>query len=120
MDAQLPSNAVDDLGPNDILIWTNENGSGCGDQRSSQGPDGFPSRPERFQPAGVCGNFDRLCPQPDGRDLGLPDMRAWWLAFQDADRSFYVFVGMGKQAFSDAARAQLAWDVLDSLRFLPR
>jgi len=27
---------------------------------------------------------------------------------------------MGEGAFEDPARAQLAWDVLDSLRFLPR
>jgi hypothetical protein len=31
-----------------------------------------------------------------------------------------VFVGMGEQAYANPARARLAWDVLNSLRFLPR
>ena len=31
-----------------------------------------------------------------------------------------MFVGMGEQAYANPARARLAWDVLNSLRFLPR
>jgi len=119
MDAQLPSHAVEDLGPDDILIWLNENGSACGDTRTSGGPSGFPRRPDRLEPSSICGDFDRLCPEPGGREH-VPGIRSWWMAFRDGGRSFYVFVGMGEDAFADPARAQQAWDVLDSLRFLPR
>lgn len=118
MDAQLPSNAVEDLGPNDILIWVNDSGSACGGERTSGNGSGFPERPDRFGPVNVCGDFDRLYPS-DGSDQ-VPGIRGWWIAFEDAGRGFYVFVGMGEQAYADEARAQLAWDVLDSLRFLPR
>jgi hypothetical protein len=31
-----------------------------------------------------------------------------------------VFVGMGEKAYGDPERSQLAWGILDSLRFLPR
>lgn len=109
-DFQLPSNAIADLGPNDILIWINESGDA----------KGFPPRPQRFEPSTPCEDWTKLCPEPDGRAFGIPGIRGWWLGFGDAERGFYAFVGMGEQAFSDPARAQLAWDVLDSLQFLPR
>jgi hypothetical protein len=118
IDAQLPSKAVEDLGPNDILIWVNDAGSACGGKRTSDDGSGFPERPERFTPSAPCENWTRLCPT-DGRDL-VPGIRGWWIGFQDAGRGFYVFVGMGEQAFEDPERAQLAWDVVDSLRFSPR
>lgn len=117
-DFQLPSRAVQDLGANDILIWVNENGSACGGPRDSAGPSGFPDRPARFGPVRVCGDFDLLCPS-DGQNL-VPGIRSWWIAFSDSGRSFYVFVGMGEDAYADPERQQQAWDVLDSLQFLPR
>jgi hypothetical protein len=120
IDAQLPSNAVDDLGPNEILIWVNDSGNACGGTRESGSGEGFPARPDHFQPASVCAAWTRLCPEPEGRELGIPGIRAWWLGFRDEGRGFYAFVGMGERVFADPARAQLAWDVLDSLRFLPR
>jgi hypothetical protein len=120
IDAQLPSNAVDDLGPNDILIWVNDGGNACGAQRTSGDGSGFPERPERFGPSEPCESWTRLCLEPDGHRLGLTGIRAWWLGFADAGRGFYVFVGMGEKAYDDDVRAQLAWDVLDSFRFLPR
>jgi hypothetical protein len=66
-----------------------------------------------------------VCPEPQGDwmrdfDQPIPGIHGCWLGFHDAGRQFYVFVGMGERAYSDPARAQLAWDVLDSLRFLPR
>jgi hypothetical protein len=118
MDAQLPSNAVEDLGPNDILIWVLDSGSACGGERTSGDGSGFPERPDRFGPVNVCDDFDRLCPS-DGKDQ-VPGIRGWWIGFEDSGRAFYVFVGMGEEAYADPARAQLVWDVLDSLRFLPR
>jgi hypothetical protein len=115
IDFQLPSNAVEDLGPADILIWLNGAGEG----------NGMPARPSAFEPSTPCENWSRLCSEPRGDwmrgfDQPIPGIHGWWLGFHDAGRQFYVFVGMGEQAYSDPARAQLAWDVLDSLRFLPR
>lgn len=115
VDFQLPSNAIDDLGPGDVLIWLNE---------TDVTDDAFDERPARFEPSGPCGGQDwsRLCPEPTGRTsrLTIPGIRAWWIGFVDQGRGFYVFVGMGEQAFQDPAKARLAWDVLDSLHFLPR
>jgi hypothetical protein len=115
IDFQLPSNAVEDLGPNDILIWLNDAGEG----------NGMPERPAAFVPSTPCENWTRLCPEPKGDwmrgfDQPIPGIHGWWLGFHDAGRRFYVFVGMGEQAYADPARAQLPWDVLDSLRFLPK
>jgi len=122
MDAQLPSHAVEDLGTSDILIWLNDAGSACGGVRRSDG--GGPERPEHFEPSEPCEGWTQFCPEPTGGRLegtpGLQRIRGWWLGFDDTGRGFYVFVGMGEGAFEDPARAQLAWDVLDSLRFLPR
>ena len=38
----------------------------------------------------------------------------------DFDGTLAPIVDDPEQAYADPARAQLAWDVLDSLRFLPR
>jgi hypothetical protein len=112
-DFQLPSHAIEDLGPNDILIWVSEAGDAAG----------FVERPAHFEPSGPCGGDDwsRLCPEPSGRTLRLTiaGVHAWWLGFADGGRGFYVFVGMGGQAYADPVRAQTPWDVLDSLRFDP-
>jgi hypothetical protein len=114
VDFQLPSHAVEDLGPDDMLIWVSESGD----------PRGFADRPARFEPSEPCGGDDwtRLCPEPTGDTirLNVPGIHAWWIGFKDQGRGFYAFVGMGGEAFADPARAQQAWDVLDSLRFLPR
>ncbi len=115
IDFQLPSNAVEDLGPNDILIWLNDAGEG----------NGMPARPSAFEPSTPCEKWSRLCLEPKGDwtrgfDKPIPGVHGWWLGFHDSGRQFYVFVGMGEQVYADPARAQLAWDVLDSLRFLPR
>jgi hypothetical protein len=120
IDAQLPSKAVEDMGPNDILIWVNDSGNSCGGERTSGDGSGFPERPEHLAPSEPCENWTQLCAEPNGDRLDLDGVRAWWLGFADAGRGFYAFVGMGVQAYADDARAQLAWDVLDSLRFLPR
>jgi hypothetical protein len=111
-DFQLPSNAIDDLGPNDMLIWINEAGSGSG----------FPSRPDRFEPSTPCEGWNKLCPEPTGTEVWSgfdhpPDVRGWWLGFNDTGRGFYVFVGMGEKAFADPDRAPQAWAILDSLTF---
>ena len=112
-DAQVPSNAIEDLGPNDVFIWLLD----AGDDES------FPPRPGGFEPSEPCqgDDWDQLCPEPEGRGpLDIEGIRSWWLGFHDAGRGFYVFVGMGEDVYADPARAAQAWDVLDSLRFLPR
>lgn len=108
-DGQVPSNAMDDLGPDDAFIWVNE----AGDGRT------MPPRPDRIEALTICGDGE-ICDEPTGRVLGIPDVRAWWLYFQDAGRGIYVFVAMGEDAFQDPARAQEIWDVVDSLVFQPR
>jgi hypothetical protein len=112
IDAQVPSHAIEDLGPDDIFIWVNDGGD--------DGP-GFPERPGTLSPSRLCGhNFASLCPDPEGRTLDISGIRAWWLRFGDSGRGIYVFVGIGERAYQDPARAQLAWDVVNSLIFLPR
>jgi hypothetical protein len=112
-DFQLPSHALEDLGPDDILIWVNEAGDASG----------FAERPARFEPSQPCGGDDwtRLCPEPGGRSqwLTIAGVHAWWLGFADAGRGFYVFVGMGARAYADPMRAQTPWEILDSLSFDP-
>jgi hypothetical protein len=107
-DQLMPRTAVEDVGPNDIFIWVLEDPDG----------NGYPARPKTFEPAAICGGAEegyRICPEPTGRGLGLPGMRAWSLAFQDAGRSIRVSVAMGEATFADPSRAELAWAVLDSL-----
>jgi hypothetical protein len=109
-DGQVPSNAIDDLGPDDVFIWVNDGGEG----------DGFPPRPDSLDHAALCGGAELLCRDLEGRDLGIPDVRAWWFYFEDHGRGIYVFVAMGEDAFQDPARSQAAWDVVNSLGFMPR
>jgi hypothetical protein len=103
IDGQVPSNAMDDLGPNDLFIWVNE---------SVPGGDG--QRPAQFSPESICPS-DPDCVQ--GRSLGIEGARAWWYYFADHGREVYVFVAMGEDAYDNRGRSQQAWQVLDSLRF---
>jgi hypothetical protein len=107
-DGQVPSNAVDGLGPNDMFIWVSDR---FGADAS------YPQRPISFSPEAICSSRETVCEQ--GRALGIEGIRSWWYYFRDGDRGLYVFVGMGERAFDDPARAQQAWDVLDSLTFEP-
>ena len=110
-DGQVPSNAMDDLGPSDAFIWVNDGGSA--DAR-------VPERPIPARPATVCDTGRELCPDPEGRSLGIDGVRAWWLYFEDHGRLLYVFVAMGEDRFQDPVRAQEVWDVLDTLLVEPR
>jgi hypothetical protein len=104
IDGQVPSNAMDDLGPNDLFIWVNE---------SMPGGDG--QRPVQFSPKSICP--DKNC--VEGRSLGIEGARAWWYYFADHGREVYVFVAMGEDAYTDPSRADQAWEILDSLTFDP-
>ena len=109
-DFQLPSHAIDDLGPDDMLIWVSAAGTGSG----------FPPRPERFEPSEPCEGWSRLCPEADGLGLVPVDgVHGWWLGFSDGGRGFYVFVGMGDEAFKHPQLARQPWDILDTLAVDP-
>jgi hypothetical protein len=110
-DGQVPSHAMEDLGPSDAFIWVNDGGS-VGDRP--------PERPVPFGPATVCGVGRDLCPDPEGRSLGIGGVRAWWIYFEDQGRLIYVFVAMGEDAFPDPALAAAPWAILDSLVLEPR
>jgi hypothetical protein len=110
-DGQVPSNAMDDLGPADAFIWVNDGGSA--DAR-------VPERPVASGPVTVCGTGRALCPDPEGRSLGIDGVRAWWTYFGDHGRLLYVFVAMGEDRFQDPVEAQEVWDVLDTLIVEPR
>jgi hypothetical protein len=111
IDAQVPSHAMEDLGPDDAFIWVNDGG---------EGGDDLPVRPVPFEPAAVCGAGPDLCPEPDGRRLGIEGVHAWWLYFQDQGRLIYVFVAVGEEAFQDPTLARAPWTILDSLVLEPR
>src|SRR4029453_15177664 len=106
IDAQVPSKALADLGPNDMFIWVPER----------DGADAsYPPRPASFSPEAICSGYAD-CEQ--GRALGLQGIRAWWYYFRDGDHGVYVFVGMGETVYQDQARSHEAWEILDSLRFV--
>ncbi|HYJ61662.1 MAG TPA: hypothetical protein VE032_09395 [Actinomycetota bacterium] len=109
-DGQVPSNAMDDLGPDDAFIWVNDGGDGG---------DRLPARPSVFGPMMVCVDGSALCPDPEGRALGIQGVRAWWMYFGDGGRTVYVFVAMGEERFRDPGGSRAVWDVLDSLRIEP-
>ena len=106
LDAELPS-ALDQLGPEDVFITSQEYEGVIGDV----GP-----RPPTFSPETVCFDGPRCT---DGLALGFEGMRAWWFTFQDAasGRTFSALVAMGEAAFVDPARNDAAWEILDSLEF---
>jgi hypothetical protein len=111
IDAQVPSHAVEDMGPSDIFVWLNERTPP--DKRQ-------PDRPSEFSPEALCQSGSPAGGSRDcvpGLAQGIEGIRAWWTSFQDNGRGFYLFVGMGEQAYTDPARQQQAWDVLDSLSF---
>jgi hypothetical protein len=113
IDAQVPSHAVEDMGPSDVFIWLNE--------RTPAGR-GLPDRPTAFSPEALCQSGSPAGGSPGcvpGLAQGIEGIRAWWTYFQDNGRGFYLFVGMGEQAYQDPARQQQAWDVLNSLSFDP-
>jgi hypothetical protein len=107
-DGQVPSNAVDDMGPDDVFIWVNDRaGPGLGD---------YPPRPRPFSPGTICPD-DLACIEGRGQDI--EGIRAWWTYFGEEGRGVYVFVGMGEQAYANPETLRQAWAVLDSLRLGP-
>jgi hypothetical protein len=107
IDAYLPGDALADLGASDVFVTVQESGAG---------PGGFPSRPEVFEPADArlavedlpaCDPYPRL------------PIRGWWFAFEDQGRGLYAFLALGPDVATGGERWQMAWEVLNSLRFDP-
>lgn len=103
---QLPSSALEDLGPGDALVTLLERGA---DPHSSW-PD-FPARPAHFGPTPGDTNSDASACAPGGRFI------SHWFNFSDAGRHFHVLVAFGPQA--TAATREQAWSILDGLRVDP-
>jgi hypothetical protein len=93
-----PVNAVDDLGPEDSLVWIAEVSPG----------EGFPPRPDTFA------GHDAT--QHVGEQFCLPvsarAFRQWIFPFTQGGRSFYLYVGVGDRI--TAARRAEAWRLADS------
>jgi hypothetical protein len=107
IDAYLPGDALADLGARDVFVTVQESGAG---------PGGFPSRPEVFEPVDArlavedlpaCDPYPRL------------PIRGWWFAFEDQGRGLYAFLALGPDVATGGDRWQMAWEVLNSLRFDP-
>ena len=104
--AQMPSSALEDLGPGDALVTLLERGA----DSHSTWPD-FPQRPTHFEPTPGDPNSDAPACAPSGRFI------SHWFNFSDSGRHFHVLVAFGPQA--SAATQEQAWSILDGLRVDP-
>ncbi len=105
--AHVPENAIEDLFPQDALIWLAEDSPGKAFER------GFEPRPETFATEKPNQEVEaRYC-------LSDPEKRytQWWIPFADAGRAFYLYVAMGPDV-SPEVRDQV-WAAVDSLEFEP-
>jgi hypothetical protein len=102
---QLPTSALEDLGPGDALVTLLERGA---DAHSSW-PD-FPPRPAHFGPLPDDRSEAREC-APSGR------FSDHWLRFTAAGRHFHLLVAFGPEA--SAATREQAWSLLDGLQVDP-
>lgn len=103
--AQLPEQALEDLGPDDAFVSVQE--------RSSSAPPGpeFRPRPERFGPTlGIGYAKLEFTACLEAREQFF--LR--WIPFQDQGRAFYALVAIGHDASSET-RAE-AWAILDGLQ----
>jgi len=99
--AQIPSQALHDMGPTDVFVTVQETGPGAGSE----------PRPDTFGPTpGSDSNVFLDCVGPEEQD-DIGELH--WLSFTDHDRYFYVAVAIGKDATSDDVSA--IWSVLDDL-----
>ncbi|MGD2100733.1 MAG: hypothetical protein PVG83_00710 [Acidimicrobiia bacterium] len=105
--AQVPSNALHDMRPGDVLVSVQE--------RFDAIASGFPDRPDRFGPApGTTDNELYGCLDPEESD----DIGAiHWIWFTDQDRYFHVIVALGSDVGGEREKA--AWAVLDDLVIAP-
>jgi hypothetical protein len=103
---QMPSSALEDLGPNDALVTLQERGA---DPQSSW-PD-FPARPASFGPTPDDTGSDASACAPSGHFV------SHWFRFTDAGRHFHVLVAFGPEA-SEATQHE-AWSILDGLKVDP-
>ena len=100
----MPTSALEDLGPRDAFVSLQERHSGGEGFR----PADFPARPERLD-AAFAGE-----PSEFAECLSGPHRRVHWFTFSDGGRAFHTIVAFGDQA--PPAVHDEAWRVLDSLR----
>lgn len=105
--AQVPEQALEDLGPWDALVSVQE--------REERPTDEFVARPAHFGPTLGIGYEQSEIPEclDPPRDFFLR-----WIPFQDQRRAFYALVAIGNAASSET-RAE-AWAILDGLQVEPR
>ena len=103
--AQMPTGALEALGPRDAFVSVQERRTGVGS---------YPARPRRF----TLSRANRVRGLECVSHAQAGDVDAWWIAFRDRGRGFYALVAIGADA--PAARRAAARRVLDSLRFSPR
>jgi hypothetical protein len=107
IDAYLPGNALEDLGPNDVLLTV---------QESDSGPGGFPPRPGTFEPSNA-----RVAVEdhPACDEYARIPMRGWWFAFEDQGRNLYAFLAVGGDVTPESEAWRTGWGVLNGLHFDP-
>jgi hypothetical protein len=103
--AHLPGSALEDLGPRDAFVTSQERGR----DPSSSWPD-FPPRPPHFGPE-LGGRSEASECEPGAR------FADHWFTFSDGGRHFHVLVAFGPGA--SATTRQQTWAILDSLHVDP-
>jgi hypothetical protein len=93
-----PVNAMEDLGPSDVLVWIAEAKPFGG---SYPRPESFPGEPPDPELEA------RYCLQDPNKPY-----TQWWISFSDGNRSFYVLVAMGNEVTDE--RKDETWRMLDS------
>ncbi len=110
----LPTRTMTNLGSRDVILSVQERSTGSGHPDldlpgGASDATSFPPRPDHFRlgdrPSWV---------QPEPGD-GTRQARFWWRGFAEADRRFYVLVGVGANATPQRRRQIEA--VADSLQF---
>jgi hypothetical protein len=106
--AQVPVNALEDLGPTDAFATIQE-------RPHAYPSDVFLDRPVHLESLAVPKNGRRHLEVPEC--LSDPDkpMSMWWIPFRDEGRAFYLLVAVGPDA-SDQTSDRL-WEILDGIRF---
>ena len=109
-DAPVAPAALQDMQSDDAFISLQESGGVSAGSTES--------RPDHFGPLGCVESIYGCHPSEElpkaWRDAPF---RAWWIPFGDAGRAFYLFVAIGNDA--PAALREQAWQVANSLSFLP-
>lgn len=103
--AQVPVNALEDLGATDAFASIYERRRG----------HGFVARPEHLESLATPAHDRSHLEAPDCLEDPDKPMSMWWFSFADGGRGFYALVALGPEASSET-RATL-WEILDRVDF---